>query len=156
MNRSLILSLFERFTPLVAGIIVAVSFYFNYQKVQDVDNKIQAILSTASTASGTLLGFFFTVTTIVSAIPTRRMRMVRENKATYRLYLSYMKVAIWLCILVVTFAVADTIARPWLTGSGYIKAYNVWIMLLSVWSWAASVRFANFFIRSLYDKSDIS
>lgn len=156
MNTELITKLFERLSPLVIGILVAVTFNFNYDRVRDVDDKIQSILSTSSTASGTLLGFFFTVTTIVSAIPTRRMRMVREDKPTYRLYLSYMKIAIWLCILVVTFAVADTFIRPWLCGTGLSKPYNIWIMMLSVWSWGASVRFANFFIRSLYDKNDIS
>lgn len=156
MKKGLVILLFERMFPLVVGIVSAIIFNYKYHSIESVNNKVESILSTTSTASGTLLGFFFTVTTIVSAIPTRRMRMVRENKAAYKLYLSYMQVAIWLCVLVVTFAVADTFIRPALSGTQHLKPYNIWIMMLTVWSWAASVRFANFFIRSLYDKSDIS
>jgi len=147
--------LFERFYPLVGGVIIAILFNWQYENIREVSTTAKSILTTTSAASGTLLGFFFTVTTIISAIPTRRMRAVRKDKEAYKLFLSYMKLAIWLSILVVTLSIADSFLRPLVQSNDMIKPYNVGVIFMSSWSWGTSIRFAHIFIQALYDKDDI-
>jgi hypothetical protein len=151
-----ILYLVERLWPLVGATGSLVAFIVGYDSIKDPSITSHSVLSATTTAAGTLLGFFFTVTTIITAIPTRRMRVIRENKGHYRLFLSYLKLSIWLNIAVVTVGLSEVVVRPVFENYALIKPYNSMAIFLCAWSWAASIRFASIFIQSLYDKSDIS
>lgn len=146
----------EKYNPIIIGTLIGLLFHFNYHLVADVNETVKAVLTATSTACGTLLGFFFTATTIILGITSRRMAAIKANKESFRLFIRYMKGAIWLCIAIVSVAIMDSFLRPVACNANRLAAYNTGIIVLASWSWASSLRFARIFIRSLYDKSDVA
>ena len=92
----------ERYYPVIIAVIVTAIFYFNVTRISNLEKLIGDLVGASLIVSATLLGFFLTITTILSTITTRRMRFVKDSGA-YTLLIKYQNFAIWLNVACVSF-----------------------------------------------------
>lgn len=141
----------ERLYPLLLAFGAAYWFFSMQRSIYLIDTIIHQVLLNASTASGALLGFFLTVTTIISAIPTRKMKAIRDDSVVYKQFKGYMISAISLCISLLTLTILDPILTIKITANCWESWYNTFIVFLIVWCWFSSIRFGRLFLKILHD-----
>lgn len=138
----------ERLWPVTLALAAGAVFFHWSDTLTNTKDLIATLVASALTLSGTLLGFLLTITTIMNAIDTRRMRAVKEGGA-YPLLEQYLRTAIWLNITVVSMVflipfIETQIEEPrWITGMQAVE------LLMVAWAWFASIRFTVVFIRLL-------
>lgn len=142
----------ERFGPIILSIIAVYLYYVNLGSNQDIYSKVCLMLQTTGAASATLLGFFLTVATIIHAIPTKAMSIVRQNKVSYDIFIGYLKQAVAFCIVVVTVSFLDAFIQQIRLIQENIHIYMAIVVWLCFYSWLISIRFTYFFITLLYSK----
>lgn len=140
----------ERLWPLVVAVLFGAGFLYGQPRLEGVGKLLEGLLAAALSVSATMMGFLLTITTILNAIGTRRMRFVRDSPKTYTLLLWYLKVAIWLNIAVVSLA----LALPFVSVAiGDLPRYGLAMQVFEVglitWAWCASIRFTVTFIHLL-------
>jgi hypothetical protein len=138
----------ERFWPIVLALGAGAGFFYWYSKIPDPKALIVALVTSALTLSGTLLGFLLTITTIMNAIDTRRMRAVKDGGA-YPLLEHYLRNAIWLNIAVVSMVFVVPFFDTQLEAPRKIAVLHAVQLALVAWAWFASIRFTVVFIRLL-------
>ena len=133
---------------------LAVAFSFGMWKAigafKDVDRLLDRIVPNSFTVAGILLGFFLTITTIIHAVPTNRMKFVKESGQFPRL-VGFLNSAIYtnLVVLVVSFFVIA--ASSSLIPPAALPITLVIIAFAELTSIFVSIRFILIFTDLLHD-----
>lgn len=138
----------ERFWPIIVALAAGIGYFVWYDKVINSKVLIGSLMSSALTLSGTLLGFLLTITTIMGAIDTRRMRAVKEGGG-FPLLEHYLRNAIWLNIIVVSMVFVVPFFDTQLDTPCTVALLHAAQLFLVAWAWFASIRFTVVFIRLL-------
>lgn len=140
----------ERYYPVIIAVIVTAIFYFNVTRISNLEKLIGDLVGASLIVSATLLGFFLTITTILSTITTRRMRFVKDSGA-YTLLIKYQNFAIWLNVACVSFSVLYPFIISFVTGICIITWIYTSTIFLVLWSWISSIRFMHLFLKVIRD-----
>lgn len=140
----------EKYHPFVLAGVLSFLFYKYQGELKNVDKLVADMLSASLVICGTLMGFLLTITTIISAIPSRRMKFVKDS-GLFPSLMGYLKIAISLNI----FTVSLIIITPFLNAISAINEHKLLIHSFQVfivsWAWIASIRFSILFVRLLAD-----
>lgn len=139
---------FERLWPLVGAALASAGFYWGCNELPKVQELLTKLLDAALTVSATMLGFLLTITTIMNAVDTRRMRWVKDQGA-YKLLEKYLRWSIWLNIAVISLALALPFIEVLATSPNRILLLRIGVVFLISWAWFASIRFSYLFIHLL-------
>lgn len=141
---------FEKFYPSGIAAISAVLFHIYGNDLPKISELTNNLIGGTLMVSATLLGFLLTITTILSAISTRRMRFVKEA-GKYPEFVKFQTVAIWLNVVCVSISIIYPFILAVTTDSGVILYIRTCSVFIAVWSWLASVRFTHIFLNILHD-----
>ena len=140
----------ERYYPVITAIIITLVFYLNIDKISDPGKLIRDLVGASLVVSATLLGFFLTITTILSTINTRRMKFIKDT-GSYPLLVKYQNYAIWLNATGVSYSVLYPFILSFVTRPLMITFIYTGSVFLVTWAWIASIRFMHLFLKVIRD-----
>ena len=141
----------EKWWPFVIGAVCASIFAWTYDCIKAPNDFIDKLTNSALVVCGTLLGFLLTITTILSAIISRRMDFVKANKDAYKALHSYLRVAIWFNLGTITVTIITPTIYAYTIFEPAYQVLHISIVFAIAITWAASVRFTSIFVRLLSD-----
>lgn len=143
---------FEKYSPLIISLLFTVAMYYYKEYFSNFNQLFEQLTTNALSISGTLIGFFLTILTIIHTINTRRMRFIRENGLLPRI-IGYLSDTIVFHLVVISVC----LFLPVIKQLTFLKSYSIQgklsICFLIIFTWAISIRFTYFFVR-LFKDSD--
>ncbi len=140
----------EKYSPFLLSLTATLGTFFYKSKFNNFNQLFDQITTNSLSVSGTLVGFFLTILTIIHTINTRRMRFVKDAGLLPRL-LWYLNITIASHILVISIGLFLPIIRQ----IAIFKEVAFWGKLLIIFfitlSWLFSIRFTYYFIKLLHD-----
>lgn len=142
--------LFEKYYPYAVSLVIAALIVFFKENIKNFNQIFDQITTNALSVSGTLVGFFLTILTIINTITTRRMKFIKDS-GSYPTLLHYLNVTIIWHLLVISVCLFLPLIRQidlFKTVSYYGKVTIIFTVLVS---WLLGVRFTYIFIQLLHD-----
>lgn len=134
----------EKYWPISASIFVTILFCFVFNSSANM-SAFNKLADLSMSLSGTLVGFFLTILTVISTISTRRMMFVRDS-GKYPTLQKYLKHVIVSHFVVITML----LVRPFVIfpQQNYliIDGYNIALLFTVTFSWSLSIRFTKIFL----------
>ena len=138
----------EKYWPFTIALIIALPLSFHRSNISGFDEILQTTLLKSLNISGTLIGFFLTIFTIISTIKTRRMQFIKEAGLFPRVNKYLVSVIVWHLVnisLILFFPVIESIGLPdW--ADLFSKGFLIFVV---AFSWSLSIRFTSIFIKLL-------
>ena len=140
----------EKYWPLTLTILLSLLFVklsFNHYHI---GNAVNEMIDRSLNVSGTLIGFFLTIFTILSTIKTRRMQFIKEAGLYPRVNRYLIGVIIWHLINISFILFAPIVAKfihEWYA----VKIIQGVMVFTLLFSWSLSIRFVSIFVRLLSD-----
>jgi hypothetical protein len=138
----------EKYWPFTVTVLITVLFYKKADSFKELDKLLSKLLESSLTVCGTLLGFLLTITTIISAVNTRRMRWIRDA-GYFGTLQKYLNISIILNLLVVFLALIIPFVLSTSVGLRFLIYIQTVEVFFIIWTLLASARFIQIFIRLL-------
>lgn len=140
----------EKYSPYVVSLLAIGGVFLSKNHLSNFNQIFDQITTNALSVSGTLIGFFLTILTIINTISTRRMRFIKEAGLYPRL-LDYLNTTIIWHLSVISIC----LFLPLIRQVAYFSPFGYWgklfIILVVILSWTLSIRFVRIFIKLLHD-----
>lgn len=145
---------FEKYGPYLLSLFTAVGVYLYKSHFLNFNQIFDQVTTNALSVSGTLIGFFLTILTIINTITTRRMRFLKDSGLFPRL-LNYLNTTIFWHLIVISIG----LFLPLIRQIFYLKRFafegKVLIVAVIFLSWLLSIRFTRIFIKLLHDPKPV-
>lgn len=138
----------EKYWPFTTSLTLVILLFYYRLNIQRFDEIMKSIVESSLTVSGTLIGFFLTIFTIISTIKTRRMQFIKEAGLYPRINQYLASVIIWHFInisIILFFPLIESIRLPF----GVMLVCNLFLIFVVFFSWLLSIRFTAIFIKLL-------
>lgn len=145
---------FEKYYPYIFSLLVVTGVFFFKNHITHINQAFDQIVNNSLSVSGTLIGFFLTILTIINTITTRRMKFIRDAGLFPRL-LGYLNTTILWHLLVISIGLFLPIIRQIYILKANAFEGKILILFVIVLSWTLSIRFTLIFIRLLHDPSPV-
>ncbi len=144
----------EKYSPYVVSLLAIGGVFLFKDHLNNFNQIFDQITTNALSVSGTLIGFFLTILTIINTISTRRMKFIKDAGLFPRL-LGYLNTTIIWHLLVISVC----LFLPLIRQIAYFKPFGyhgkLVVILLVILSWALSIRFVRIFIKLLHDPKPV-
>lgn len=141
---------FEKYGPYIISSLVALFIFLSKSYIPNFNQIFDQITTNALSVSGTLIGFFLTILTIINTITTRRMRFIKDFGLFPRL-LSYLNTTITWHLVVISICLFLPAIRQIYALKTFGFTGKALILAAITLSWLLSVRFTRIFIKLLHD-----
>lgn len=141
----------EKYWPIIVTSISTVAFFLFTANICRLDSIVDSTIQNSLNISGTLIGFFLTIFTILSTIKTRRMQFIKEAGLFPRVNQYLVSVIVWHIV-----NISLILFVPIIDSMGVNSSVNiVWkgsLIFVVIYSWTLSIRFTSIFIKLLKEE----
>ena len=141
----------EKYWPITVAAVVTVIFMYFNTKLEDTNSVISDTIDNSLSISGTLIGFFLTIFTILSTVKTRRMKFIKEAGLYPRVNQYLVAAIIWHLInisLILFLPIIESLKLPCV----YRIIWQTGMIFVIIFSWTLSIRFTSIFLQLLKEK----